>query len=884
MIGRTRLSLQRLTALLGAMALAVVLVACDSDSTSPDPPPAEEDPTIAEIVAADGQFSTLLTILQAAGAVETLDDRESTFTVFAPVNAAFAPYNVDALAGDEEVLGQVIQYHVVEGAAVQSSELSDGQTITTLAGDDLLVRIIDGNVYVDGSRVTTADVMADNGVVHVIDRVMVGNQNLATVAGAVNATSTLFEVVVSVGLGEAFAGADGWTVFAPSNAAFAAIEETLGELSEEQIQEILQFHVLPEGVTNSTDLLALLGDNDGEVSVPTATGEEVVITQEGDGSISFNGGQASLDLDNLDYFASNGIIHLIDGVLLPEAYRPSQTIADIVAGDADFSPLLAAVQAAGLAEALADEEATFTVFAPNNAGFAPINVDVLLGQEAALAAVLGYHVIPDAAIESGDLEDGATVTTLAGDELTVSIDGEGNVSIGGSNVIAADVSADNGVIHVIDRTLLGNQNLANVTWFLNETAALYDVVVDVGLGNAFAEAEEWTVFAPTNAAIAVAEEEVGELEDEQIIEILQYHVIAGDERITSGDLVALLEAGEGELSVATAQGEEITFRVEEDGSISVNGGQASLDLDNLDYHASNGIIHLIDGVLLPEAYRPSQTIADVVAGDEDFSTLLAALEAADLVPALADTEATFTVFAPNNDAFGPINVGALLGQPEALASVLGFHVIPDAAIESGDLEDGATVTTLAGDELTVSVDGEGNVSIGGSSVTSADIGTDNGVIHVIDRTLLGNQNLGNVVAFVNETETLFQVVVDFGLADAFVGAENWTVFGPDNATFAEADLSGLSEEEVQAVLQYHVIAGDAPIFSAALVALLEENEGEIAVETAQGEELTIAVVDGDIVFNDGQATLNLELLDIDGSNGVLHVIQGLLLPPSFTEE
>jgi transforming growth factor-beta-induced protein len=141
-----------------------------------------------------------------------------------------------------------------------------------------------------------------------------------------------------------------------------------------------------------------------------------------------------------------------------------------------------------------------------------------------------------------------------------------------------------------------------------------------------------------------------------------------------------------------------------------------------------------------------------------------------------------------------------------------------------------------------------------------------------------------VVAFVNETETLFQVVVDFGLADAFVGAENWTVFGPDNATFAEADLSGLSEEEVQAVLQYHVIAGDAPIFSAALVALLEENEGEIAVETAQGEELTIAVVDGDIVFNDGQATLNLELLDIDGSNGVLHVIQGLLLPPSFTEE
>jgi transforming growth factor-beta-induced protein len=595
MIRRSRLGIHRLLALFGMMAVAVVLTACD-DSTSPDPPPAEEDPTIAEIVAADGQFSTLLGIVQAAGLVEALDDENATFTVFAPVNAAFAPYNVDVLAADEAVLGDVLQYHVIEGAAVESSDLSDGQTVTTLAGDDLLVRIIDGNVFIDGSQVTTPDVMAENGVVHVIDRVMVGNQNLATVASAVNATSSLFDVVVDAGLGEAFAGADGWTVFAPNNAAFAAVEGVLGELSEEQVVEILQYHVLPDAVTNSSELLALLAENDGEVSVPTATGEEVVITQAGDGSISFNGGQASLDLSNLDYFASNGIIHLIDGVLLPEAYRPAQTIASVVAGDSDFSTLLAALEAANLVEPLADEEATFTVFAPNNAAFGDINVDVLLGQPEALASVLGFHVIPDAALEAGDLTDGATVTTLAGDELTVSVDGEGNVSIGGSNVIAADIGTDNGVIHVIDRTLLGNQNLANVAWFVTETASLYGAVVDFGLADAFIGAENWTVFGPDNATFDEAD--LSPFSEEEIQAVLQYHVIAGDAPIHSADLLALLEANDGEISVETLQGEELIIALD-NGAVVLNGGQATLNLELLDFNASNGVLHVIEGLILP---------------------------------------------------------------------------------------------------------------------------------------------------------------------------------------------------------------------------------------------------------------------------------------------
>ncbi|WP_176521697.1 fasciclin domain-containing protein [Longimonas halophila] len=564
----------------------------------------------------------------------------------------------------------------------------------------------------------------------------------------------------------------------------------------------------------------------------------------------------------------------------PEPPEDPATIAEIVSDSDDFATLLTALQDAGLAETFADEEATFTVFAPNEAAFSPIAVDVLLDQEEALTEVLGYHVIPDTEIAASDLEEGEnTVETLSGDELTVVVNDDG-VFIEGSEVVETDIEAENGIIHVIDRTLLGNQNLANTAWFVGETGNLYNAVVDAGLAEAFTNAEGWTVFGPNNATFENAD--LSGFSDEEIQEILQYHVFAEDV-VDSGSLLSLLDENDGTVTIETLQGEGLT--VAQDGDqIVFNDGQATLDTANLDYTASNGILHVIDGLLLPPSLQEATTIADVVADSDDFSTLLAALQEANLVDALADEEATFTVFAPNNDGFAPINTDVLLGQPDALEAVLGYHVIPDAEIAAADLNEGEnTVTTLAGEELTVVVNDDG-VFIEGAEVIQTDIEADNGIIHVLDRTLLGNQNLASTAWFVSETNELYNAVVDFGLADAFVNANNWTVFGPNNATFEETDLSGFSEEEVQEVLQYHVFADDA-VDSGSLLALLDDNNGEVTIETLQGEDLTITQDGDQIVFNDGddgpQATLDTANLDYTGSNGILHVIDGLLLPPSF---
>ncbi|PEN09278.1 hypothetical protein CRI93_00685 [Longimonas halophila] len=279
---------------------------------------------------------------------------------------------------------------------------------------------------------------------------------------------------------------------------------------------------------------------------------------------------------------------------------------------------------------------------------------------------------------------------------------------------------------------------------------------------------------------------------------------------------------------------------------------------------------------------PTQTIGDIVGDDDNFSTLLAALEEAGLASALADEEDTFTVFAPNNDAFGPINTEVLLGQSDALEAVLGYHVIPDQALTASDLQEGEnTVETLSGDELTVEVNDDG-VFIEGSEVIQTDVEAANGVIHVLDRALLGNQNLANTAWFVSETEELYNAVVGAELGDAFANEEGWTVFGPNNATFENADLSGFSSEEIQQILQYHVYAASA-VDSGGLLGLLEENDGTVAIETLQGEDLTITQDGDQIVFNGGQATLDMANLDYVASNGILHVIDGLLLPPSIAE-
>ena len=271
------------------------------------------------------------------------------------------------------------------------------------------------------------------------------------------------------------------TVFAPTDAAFAALAEALGEeafgaiLSEEgtpRLNEILLYHVV-EGAIGSADVAAALeaaeADDMGQVSIPAVTlsGQALDIAGTmGEDGLDLSAGvsiaEANLVLDMVDIEASNGVIHVIDAVIAPEL----RSIADIVveltsAEEPEFTTLLTAVGAADPAvlELLADPAAAVTVFAPVDAAFAAVEgLDEIVADTELLTTILQYHVFPGTvySFQLGGLVDDmsqAAVLMADGSEATISLSDMGAM-IDGANILLADIEASNGVIHVIDAVIV----------------------------------------------------------------------------------------------------------------------------------------------------------------------------------------------------------------------------------------------------------------------------------------------------------------------------------------------------------------------------------------------------------------------------------------------
>jgi transforming growth factor-beta-induced protein len=256
-------------------------------------------------------------------------------------------------------------------------------------------------------------------------------KTIVEIASGDSRFTSLVAAVKKAGLVDALSGPGPLTVFAPTDQAFAAalsaLGKTLDQLSADDLKPILTYHVLGAAV-KSTDL------KPGPVKMLSGVSAFVSTT----GGAKINGA----NVVNADIEAANGVVHVIDKVILP----PNLVEAATLAGD--FSTLIGAVTAAGLAETLAKPDANLTVFAPNNAAFAKLSA-VPSGD--ALKNVLLYHVVAGKVL-STDLKAGPVPTLLTGKSVTVDL--SNGVHINTASVVAADVVTTNGVIHVIDTVLI----------------------------------------------------------------------------------------------------------------------------------------------------------------------------------------------------------------------------------------------------------------------------------------------------------------------------------------------------------------------------------------------------------------------------------------------
>lgn len=535
------------------------------------------------------------------------------------------------------------------------------------------------------------------------------------------------------------------------------------------------------------------------------------------------------------------------------------TIVEVAAANEQFSTLVGALEQAGLAGAL-NAAGPFTVFAPTNDAFAALPEGTLASlTEEQLTDILTYHVLT-AEVPSGALQPTQTVTALNDQELFVTLN-NGNVTVNGnSGVITPDITASNGLIHAVNRVLLPDafNNVvenAQKRYFLT---ALVSAVVDANLAATLSDPDsDFTVFAPTNEAFDAIADVLPTLSPEEITNILLYHVL--DTSVLSTDL-------QGEQTVPTLSGDDITVTVA-NGTVTINGTSTVISADNV---GTNGVIHVIDTVLIPDA--EDNTIPGIAAGNPDFSTLVDALVQADLVGALSG-EGPFTVFAPTNDAFSNLPAGTLESLSiDQLTSILTLHVLA-AEVASGDLAPEQTVTTLNGESIFVTFDGTTVTVNGNAEVTLPDIQASNGIIHAISNVLLPDA-FGNVVNNAQKRyflSTLVDAVVSANLAGALSNADaNFTVFAPTNAAFeAIADVvETLTPEQLTNVLLYHVL--DTRVLSSAI-----SGEAVTVPTLLEGQSVTAQLVNGNVVIN-GSATVTEA--DVDGTNGVIHVIDGVLIP------
>lgn len=258
---------------------------------------------IVDTAVAAGSFTKLAEALQAAGLVDVLKGA-GPFTVFAPTDAAFTAFEqanpgvLGKLSKDE--LGAILKYHVVAGAAVKSNELKDDQVFTTVNGAPVLVDLT-GGVKVSDAKVTMPDVVASNGVIHVIDKIILPpTKDIVETAVAAGGFTQLAGALTSAGLVDSLKGPGPFTVFAPTDAAFGKLQAVP---TGDALKNVLLYHVVT-GAVGSGNLQATM--------VPTLLpNKSVNVTL-------MNGVQINdAKVTTANIIAKNGVIHVIDTVLVP---------------------------------------------------------------------------------------------------------------------------------------------------------------------------------------------------------------------------------------------------------------------------------------------------------------------------------------------------------------------------------------------------------------------------------------------------------------------------------------------------------------------------------------------------------------------------------------
>ncbi len=784
--------------------------------------------TVVDVIVNSEDHTTLETAVVEA----ELDDDLSTegpFTVFAPTDDAFAALGTvvdDLLADPTGELANILLYHVL-GDKVMSTDLSDGMAATTLLGKDIEVTISGSDVFINDAQVTVANIEAYNGVVHVIDAVLTPPTTVVDLIAESADHTTLETAVVAAELDDDLNKTGPFTVFAPTDDAFAALGTVVDDLLDDptgELAKILLYHVVA-GKAMSIDL------NDGQV-ITTLLDRDIEVTITGS-DVFINDAQVTL----ADLEADNGVVHVIDAVLTP----PRLTVVDIVVESEDHDTLESAVIAADLVETL-NGDGPFTVFAPTDDAFAALPDglldDLLADPTGDLTDILLYHVVAAKAM-STDLSDGQVIETVLGKNITVTINNDG-VFINDAQVTLADIETDNGVVHVIDAVLtpppdirvmedeqLGKiltDHAGNTLYFFTKDAYDTSACVDGCLDN-------WPVFYAESPSL--------------------------DSELNADDFGSI-DRGNGVMQT-TYKGWPLYYFVNDENPGDTNGEAVinSWFVAKPDY-----TIMLVDNQLTGNDGKNYK--GDYTEGDEVIQYFTDGMGLT-LYTWVNDNYLTnnFTNEDFSNDNVWPIYEEDTIVVPSILDpanfAFVDVYGKSQLAYKGWPLYYFGQDNMMRGSNKGVSVPSPGVWPVAVQDMMPPLYAT------VVD-----------VVVNSPDHETLEAAVIAAGLVETLQGDGPFTVFAPTDAAFdllPEGTLDDLLADpagNLTDILLYHVVAAKAMS--------TDLSDGQ-KIETVFGDSLTVSITNDGVFINDAKVIV----ADIEAENGVVHVIDAVLMPELMPE-
>ncbi|MEM9076660.1 MAG: fasciclin domain-containing protein [Bacteroidota bacterium] len=520
-------TIPHLVKFLAVCILSLFLLACskNDDDTNPgidneigntDDAAAPPPPSIVELVVETEELSLLEEAVIKANLVDTLN-AEGPFTVFAPTNAAirqffdllgdsFSSFDDFDTSLELQILEQILLYHVVPGN-ITSADLSPG-TVNTLLTDETLEVISNGNTFVIGdasdvdANILTPDQEANNGVVHIIDKILIPQEiqdfldfinpddsdaGLPTIREIVESTEELdflAEALELTGLLETLSEEGPFTVFAPTNETitmlFALIGGSFGDLNEfnldfeiDLLRQVLSYHVVP-GIVTSNDLVL------GQVTTLLPNDGFEVVSENGEFAL-LDGLHLPVDLLATDIPAANGVIHTIERILIPESVIQSvlleteQNLLELIETLEHCDEFVyALLLARSHFEDVLDSE--FTFFLPTNQAFLELfesleGIDSLadfdtLEELELLAEILSYHIVPETTALANDLFNNQELHTVQGETLNILINNSVFIldkSTEPAAVTSPDIEVLDGVIHSIDKVLLPQEAINQIS-------------------------------------------------------------------------------------------------------------------------------------------------------------------------------------------------------------------------------------------------------------------------------------------------------------------------------------------------------------------------------------------------------------------------------------